>query len=220
MRGLVFTVNRKKRIRDNYIHKKPDLKYFFKRYGAVAFFTAMLIIGLTAGSLMCNKFDNDTVARLDFFFTTNITERLKNGAFGAFCASFASDFLFLLLSFLMGFSLWGVALLPFIVGFKGFGIGISAGYLFINYGFKGMLFYLAVLLPGIFLFSMALIYQSACSYILFKKLYKSLLSKQELSFIAPMKIYFQQSFKYLLLTLFSAVIDMILWYVFAGLFNF
>lgn len=220
MRGLVFTLNRKNPIRDGYASQKADLKYFIKRYGSVAFFTAMLIAGLTIGSIMCNRINNDTIGRLDFFFTTNIAQRIDNGAQGAFCAGFASNFLFFLASFLMGFSLWGVTLLPFIVGFKGFGIGISAGYLFINYGFKGVVFYLAVLLPGIFIFSMALIYQSAYSCNLFKKLFKSLFAKQELNFSASVKIYLQQSFTNLLLTLFAAILDMVLWYIFAGLFNF
>lgn len=220
MRGLVFTFNRKKKENTAKISHKPDIKYIFRRYGAVAFFTGMLVAGLTIGSVMCNKITAETVSKLDFFFITNITDRLKNGAIGAFYAGFASDFLFLLASFLMGLSLWGGVLLPFIVGFKGFGIGISAGYLFINHGFKGILFYLTVLLPGIFLFSMALIYQSACSYNISKKLYKSLFSSQVHSFKAPAKIYLQQSFRYLLLTVFSAVIDMVLWWVLTGLFNF
>jgi len=110
--------------------------------------------------------------------------------------------------------------LPFIVAFKGFGIGISAGYLFINYGFQGVLFYLVVLLPGIFLFSMALIYQSAVSFNLFKNLYKSLFSKQEYNFKIPVGKYLQHSLKYLLISLFAAVTDMVLWCVFSGMFNF
>ena len=169
---------------------------------------------------MCNVISSDTVSKLDFFFTTNIAQRFENGAAGAFCASFASNFVFFLASFLMGFSLWGVVLLPLIVAFKSFGVGISAGYLFMNYAFQGVWFYIAVLLPGIFLFSMALIYQSAFSYNIFKKLCKSLFSKQEHSFKTSAVLYMQQSFKYLLLTLFSAVLDMLLWCVFAGLFKF
>lgn len=221
MKGLVFTFNRNKREKIRSVQpKKFDFKYFFRRYGVVAFFTAMLIIGLTTGSVMCNKISSDTISRLDFFFTTNVADRLQNGAVGAFCAGFASNFMFFLASFLMGFSLWGVVLLPFIVAFKGFGIGISAGYLFINYGFQGVLFYLVVLLPGIFLFSMALIYQSAVSYNIFKNLYKSLFSKQEFNFRIPAGKYLQHSFKYLLMSLFSAVLDMVLWCVFSGLFNF
>ena len=200
--------------------QKTDFRSLIRKYGSVAFFTFMLIAGLTAGSVFFNEVDSQVISRLDFFFTTNIADRIKNGAYGAFCASFASNFIFLSASFLMGFSLWGIALLPFIVGFKGFGIGISAGYLFMNYGFKGVLFYLAVLLPGIFLFSMALIYQSAFSYNIFKKLIKCLFAKQEVSFSVSAKIYLQQSFRYLLFTLFSAVLDMVLWFVLSGLFNF
>ena len=165
--------------------------------------------------VLFNKISKPAFNKLDLFFVTNITDRINNGITTAFYASFASNFLFLFSAFLMGFSLWGIAFLPFIVLFKGFGIGVSAGYLFSNYGFKGVIFYLIILLPGIFLFSMALVYQSASSYCLEKRLIKKLYFRDESPFKSPTKLYLQHSFRYL-----SSVIDMALWGLFGGLFNF
>lgn len=220
MKGLVFTLKRRKPISKSSFRKSLNAKHFFKTYGIVLFFTLMLIIGLTLGSLFFKNIGESTLKKLDVFFVTNITDRLKNGYIGAFCASFASNFLFLLFAFLMGFSLWGMALLPVNVLFKGFGIGISAGFLFTNYSFKGIIFYLIILLPGIFLFSMALVYQSSLSFNLGKRLVYKLYSRDEFSFKSSTKIYLQRSFLYFLFTLFASVVDMSLWGLFGGLFKF
>ncbi len=223
MKGLVFTFNKrlkKEKIKSKKSTQSIDFKYLIKHYGSVFFFTFMLILGLAFGSIFYNKITDNALSKLDIFFVTNISERMENGFFGAFCASFASNFLFLLSAFLMGFALWGMAFLPFIILFKGFGVGISAGYLFTSFGFKGAIFYLVILLPGIFLFSMALVYQCATSLSLNKRLVKKLYSADSFSFKSPTMLYLQHSFKYLLISLFSAIIDMALWGLFGGLFNF
>lgn len=225
MRGIVFSLNKKDKNRGSAKSGKGrtrrlDFKYLLRRYGAVAFFTVILISGLTAGTVASGSFSDELMSRLDFLFTTNLPERLSNGAPGAFCASFASDFLFLLFSFLMGLSLWGIVFLPFAVFLKGFGVGVSAAYLFTDYSVSGLVFYLTVLLPGIFLFSMALVYQSSSSYYISKKILVTLFRKEEYSIGYPLKIYFKKSLVYLLCALLASLLDMALWFTFAGLFSF
>jgi hypothetical protein len=225
MKGIVFALNKNKpkgftdKSRKRFFHF-PDFKYLLRRYGAVAFFTAMLIFGLATGTVVSKDFTSDTLSKLDFLFTTNLPQRLTDGAVGAFCAGFASNFLFWLFAVLMGLSLWGIIFLPATVFVKGFGIGVSAGYLFTNYSVSGLVFYLAILLPGIFLFSMGLVYQCASSYNISKKLFKILFLKEEYSFKAPLKIFFKKSLVYLLCALLASVLDMALWFTFAGLFSF
>lgn len=230
MKGIVFSFNKndnkhsfnskaKTNYKREYI-RKIDFKYLFRRYGILGFFTAILVAGLTTGTILSQNFNSDVMSRLDFLFTTNLPQRLQNGAFGAFCASFASDFIFLLLAFLMGLSLWGIGLLPFIVFFKGFGIGVSAAYLLTNYSVGGLIFYLTILLPGLFLFSMVLVYQSANSYNISKKLIKNLFLKEDYSIKTPLKIYLKKSLVYLIGAVLASFLDMALWFTFAGLFNF
>lgn len=223
MKSVVFSLGKKKyNNRKNYLFPQPkiDFKYIFKRYGSVIFFTAVLIMGLTLGSIVSKSLDKATISRLDFLFTTNLPTRLKDGAIGAFLASFSSDFIFLILAFFMGLSLWGIVFLPILTLFKGFGIGISAGYLFSAYGIKGVLFYITILLPGIILFSLILVYQSSISLNISKRLCKSLFSGEDFPFSAPFKMYLQRSLVYLLGALLAAVLDMSLWFTFAGLFKF
>ena len=196
MQGVVFTYRkRKKREKVRFNYQKQDIILFFKKWGIPIVFALALALGLGFGCFFAGGLSRDALGNLDFLFTTNMPQRLSGGAINAFCAGFASNFLFLLAAFLMGLSLWGVVTLPFIAFFKGFGVGVSAGYLLMTYGLKGIIFYLTVLLPGIVIFSLALVYQLSSAYNVFKRLCAALFSKNGFDFKKPLNIYLKSGLK-------------------------
>ncbi len=219
MQGIVFTYRKKKPCdKKQFSFKKREFRDFLKKWGNIMLFALMLVVGLGVGCICSGNLSSDTLKNLDFLFTTNMPERLSGGALNAFCASFASDFLFLLSGFLMGMCLWGVAALPFIAFFKGFGIGVSAGYLLMTYGFKGILFYLFVLLPGIIIFSLALIYELSSAYYMFKRFCFMITGKTKRAFKEFFINYLKSALKYLAITFAAAVLDTVLWMLLANLF--
>ena len=181
-------------------------------------FSLMLVIGLTAGSFCSGNLSRDTLKSLDFLFATNMPARLSGGALGAFCAGFASDFLFLLAAFLMGLSLWGAAALPFIAFFKGFGVGVSAGYLLMTYGLKGFVFYISVLLPGIVISCVALVYELGVSLSVFLSILRNVLGRTSGGLKETLGRYLKSSLRYLIITFAASVIGSVLWVGLAGLF--
>lgn len=219
MQGIVFTYRkRKSRNKTRQTYRKDGVKRFFRRWGGIIFFAVMFVLGLSVGCIMSSDLSDSTLKNLDFLFMTNMPERLSGGAINAFCAGFASDFLFLAAAFILGLSLWGVAALPFIAFFKGFGVGVSAGYLLTAYGFKGIVFYVTVLLPGIAVFAMALIYELNAALGIFRRLYLTLFGKAKRDFREPVRMYLKSSLKYLIITFAAAVVDAALWIGLAGLF--
>jgi len=219
MQGVIFTYRkRKQRDKQRLTLKKGELKAFVSKWGSAMFFAAMLVLGLGFGCACAGSLSESALKNLDFLFTTNLPQRLSGGAWGVFCAGFASDFLFLFAAFLMGMSLWGAAALPFIAFFKGFGIGVSAGYLLITYGLKGVLFYASVLLPGIVVFSVALVYELSAAYCLFKHLLRVLSGKTKSGFKEQFRLYLKSGLKYLALSFAAAVTDAVLWIGLAGVF--
>ena len=88
-----------------------------------------------------------------------------------FVASLASSFLFLLFCFLCGLSIWGAYCVPLAPLFRGFGMGITAGYLYAAYGFQGFLLHLAVILPGAFICLIAILIASRESMLFSKKIH-------------------------------------------------
>lgn len=216
MQGLIFTLKRRR----GRARGLPDIRTVLRRYGVTIVFSAVLAAGLLTGCLTSSSVGADTLKKLDLLFTTNMPDRLRGGALGAFCASFGSDFLFLLAAFLLGLCVWGIAGLPFVAFFKGYGIGVSAGYLFSAYGAKGVVFYLAVLLPGVCLFSMALVYELCASLDIYKRFMRALTKGVVTGLKSAFRLYLKKSAGYLITALFASVLDVLLWYALSGLFNF
>lgn len=121
-------------------------------------FLLFFATGVLWGAMVSVNADKDFLKDMDFLFTTNLDSRLSLGLLGSFAAHFASDFIFVAVAVLCGLSPWGIGVLPFVFAFKGFGTGLSAAYLISTYGLKGLGFYLVVVLPGTFVFSVCLLF--------------------------------------------------------------
>lgn len=221
MRGIVFTLprrprNRKVTVRRNY----TEMSAVFKRYGTAFFFTFVYACGLLMGSLYAGNADKEFLESLNFLFTTNLSARLGQPAFSTFATAFASNFLFLGFVFVCGLAPWGMAAAFLSPAFKGFGVGLSAGYLFVTYGFRGVGFYLLVILTGTFIFSFALILECIQAHYLSCKVARLVFTIGEN--VQPVAVYVRsflmRSLYMLMMTAVAALADMLLWTAFSGLF--
>ncbi|MDO5579253.1 MAG: stage II sporulation protein M, partial [Ruminococcus sp.] len=124
--------------------------------------------------------------------------------------------------FLLGLAPWGIPFLPFVSAFKGFGTGLTAAYLIITYSLKGAGFYLLVVLPGTFLFCLALVKLSAYAFEISKQMFFSLIghSHQTNSLKNEVIDFCSQSVSALIMTFCSTLLDTALWCLFSGAFNF
>ena len=145
VKGFIFSIKEKTDLirTGRFSLTTQDIKYYIKRYGINILFISMLIVGLACGTVYAMSADKEMLASLDFLFFTNLDARLSQNVINTFCACFASDFIFLFAVFLLGLTPWGIPILPFIVFLKGFGTGITAGYLFSVHSLKGIVFYLS-----------------------------------------------------------------------------
>lgn len=222
MRSVILSLKKVRRRRFAVRLSLADLRHFFIRYGIKVVFACLILAGLIFGSICAKNADLELLNSLDFLFTTNIDARLQENAFGIFSACFASNFLFILIIFLLGLAPWGIPIMPFIIFFKGFGIGITAGYLLITYSLTGAGFYLLVILPGTFLFCMTLIQFAAISYEFSKQMFLSTIRKtyQAKSVGSSLSEFCSKSVPCLVFTFISAILDTALWMLFSGAFDF
>lgn len=223
MQRVIFTVRRKKLNRGLPQLRLPDLEQFksiLRRRGGVMFFLSSLIIGLVFGSAAVNSLSKSTLNALDFLFMTNLPEKLKGGISGAFFAGFAADFLFLSAAVFFSVSLFGALFLPAVAFFKGFGIGISAAYLVSNYALKGALFYFLIILPGVFAFTMVLVYELSAGFSIYKKVFQNLFRGKNYPLRGAFIMFMKKSLKNLLFTFIISAADAVIWFLFAGLFKF
>ncbi len=225
MKGIVYTIKRgQHKFRKNRLKSRlygVSVKQILSMYGIQILFLIVFIFGTVLGSLSFKNTDSSVLKKLDFLFLSDLDTRLEFSAFELFSSSFASSFLFILSAFLLSFTAWGMFALPFLCAFRGYCTGLSSAYMFSYYGITGIGFYILVILPGTVLFLFAFILalkeafsQSAClikSY--FSSTYDGLLLKRT-------KTYLFRNCMILVFTSFSAVIDMILFLLFADMFKF
>lgn len=218
MKGVVLSLPVRNRAK-----RKHSLSSYlsFLRFNFPALaFVALFAAGIVGGVLVFSGCDSGFLEDLDFLFLTNIESSRGEGMLSSFVSHFAANFLFVAAAVLCGLSPWGVGLIPVCFAFKGFGTGISAAYLISTYGFKGFGFYLAVVLPGAFVFSISLLYLCIESSSLSLKISKAVfLSHKEGECLNPyLRNYLGKCVISLFVSALSAVCDMLLWQFVADLF--
>lgn len=120
-------------------------------------FFFIFFVGIIIGAVSESKADDELLKKLDFVFLTNFNAKCSQNIFSIFISSFASVFIFLIVIFLLGLSVWGgiiVAIIPF---FKGYGYGLSVGWLYYTHGFYGIIYNILIILPGAFICSAVII---------------------------------------------------------------
>lgn len=124
-----------------------------KRYRLFMLFCAAVLAGIVCGSFSSRGADAGMLQSLDVIFRTNYALRSDCGIISTFISSFSSGTIFMLVIFLLGISLWGWLLCLPAAFFKGYGYGLSAGFIYGAYGMKGIFYNLLVILPGMFISS-------------------------------------------------------------------
>ena len=195
----------------------PDIRK--NRIFAVFIFT--LFAGIVAGAFSGRNSDNKMMEKLDIVFQTNFKVRCTQGMIDAFVASFASAFIFILVIFLAGLSLWGGIVTVFIPFVKGYGYGLSVGYLYCTYGIQGIFYNILVILPGAFLCS-AVICASAQESVRNTFRLISLFRKTAVSDDPrlQMKHYMLSMLYFLFIASLSSAVDMLFSFFFSWIFRF
>ena len=141
------------------LFKRQDVTYFLHRYGISTILGFSFLFGLIFGALCAGGADKSLIENLKLIFASDFTSRCSRNIASGFAAAMTSNFIFFTVNLLLGFSVWGGIGVPFVIGFKGFGIGITGGYLYKCHGLAGIGFFLLIMLLGNTVSSLALIQQ-------------------------------------------------------------
>lgn len=170
------------------------------------------LVGMALGAVFARNVDSSVLDKMDFLFYSNFTERASQPALSVFSASFASSFLFVLVCFFCGLSLWGVFAVPAILLFRGLGLGLTSGYLYAVHGFHGVIFHFLVILPGAYVCCLALLLAGR----------ESIRFSRRITGTAGsgMKLYCIRYGAVLAMCFLAALLDVLTTVCFAGLFSF
>ncbi len=188
---------------------------------ALAFLGLCIIVGMICGTLLVPSLNMESLYKLDFLFLSDFKERIGQSFMQIFISSICAQSLFALIIELSAFSCWGIAVIPLSLITKGIGLGITAGYLYLIYGLKGIAFYILMLVPGIFISSIGLVFYSFGSIKFSLKLLKSVISKANSENIRPEMISHLKKSGYCLVLLgISALADVGFTAMFSKFFHF
>ena len=106
-----------------------------------------LIAGMIVGSVSAGCINFETLDRLNSVFLTDFKQRISQSGAEVFVSSLSLYFIFALILELSAFAVWGIISVPLLLVFKGIGMGLSGGYLYLVYGLKGIAFYILIWCP-------------------------------------------------------------------------
>lgn len=206
----------------NKLSKLSKLKTFITQNKLLVFLSLVLLFGVFLGSNIEEFIKNQTLDDITSMFLNNFKNRVSQPIFYVFISSLSSIFLFILVSFFMGLSIWGFLFVPFVPFFRGLSIGLVQNYLYSQYGLKGLLFQLIVLFPGIFISSIAILLMSKESMLISQAFSNILIfrsnSKHEKK--SDLKTYIVKVGIVLSISLGSVIVDIILNFFFLRFFSF
>lgn len=193
----------------------------FRNNPAFLFLTVLFLFGMLLGSLFIAKADKTVLETLDYLFFSNLQTRMHDTLFPVFVASMTSSFLFILMTYFCGLSMWGSILIPVIPLLRGFGLGMTAGYVY-GFGGAGFSYYLLLILPGACLSALAILFSAMQGMGFSKQINSFHKSKMKVNAFAPQPSIRNYTVRFGLITVLAvmaALLDMLTAFLFSGFFQ-
>lgn len=192
------------------------------RLSATLLLAAMLLSGLFVGSLLIASSGSSVTSFLETLMKTATTSRATQSFGATFSAAFLSNFYLLLITFLLGFSAISAPVIFLVPLYKGLGLGLSMGYLYMNYGFKGVGYCAFMIVPSAVLSVIAILLGCKESFH-FSKIFLHYLfvgpKEAGASALPALRVYAVRFLLLLALVLGAALIESILTLLFGGIFT-
>ena len=201
--------------------KKASARDFIKKNKMLVFLAMFLLCGICFGAVLIKLADENAIKFMNVLFLSDFKERLNKPLLEAFITSISSTFVFGLISFFMGLSMWGFILAPIVPFVRGVCIGLCEGYLYSAYGLKGVCFHALIFLPGIFISSIAILLMTREAMKISNCFSSAMLTNSNASATSTsIKLYVIRSSCITIIILISSVIDLISSLMFSKFFSF
>ena len=189
--------------------KKNSIKDFLSQNKQLVFLSLCLLLGIFCGSILMKFADENTLKLINILFSRDLQERAAKSNLDFLITSLSSTFLFLVISFFMGLSLYGFVFAPFLPFLRGICIGMSEVYLYSSHGLKGLCFHSLIFLPGIFVSSLAILFATQEAFRMSNKLSALAFSADNPDVSFELKRYFVRSGCIVVLAVVSSAVDLL-----------
>lgn len=133
-----------------------SIKRAFRRNRIMAVLLISFLAAMLYGSVFIAQVGADLEEQLRFLTQEYLTTRGEQPILSTFLSSLSTSALYLISAFFLGFFAFGQPVCIFIMLFRGFGLGISMGQIYLHYQLNGFLYCLVLIAPVAVLFTLVL----------------------------------------------------------------
>lgn len=191
---------------------------FLRKNHMLLIMCIFLIIGIAAGTFgNSRKVYGMTEDLLNYY----LSKRMDCSFISSFASSALTFVISLLICFVFGASMMGVAVIPVFIGIIGFWYGSIASFLYSVYALKGVAFNALILLPCLLIFFVTMVFSASEGVAFSLILAKSTLPKSRpMNLYIDFKNYCARYSVFLLFIILAAFLDAVLSHTFIGFFKF
>ena len=183
-----------------------------RRNRIMAVLLGSFLVAMLYGSVLIAQADDALKEKLLFLTQEYLSTRGEQSVLTTFLSSLSTSAVYLVSAFFLGFFALGQPVCVFMVLFRGFGLGLSMGQIYLNYQAQGFLYCLVLIVPAAVLFTLKDSIQSSNLFlaVFFPKL-------GAVATPAALKVYGIRYLIYLVLTILTAAIDSGMNFLFSGI---
>lgn len=180
---------------------------------------ALFAAGIVVGARIINSENSEITDYLVDVFKSYTLQRSRQKLISSFCHSLLSVAVYTLGAYLLGLCVIGAPAILAVPFVKGLGLGIVMGYLYSAYAWKGVGYAVLIVFPGALISAFSLILCCSESFIMSLGLF-SLIKGNKAPMISDFfKAYNIRYFVFLIISVFSALVDSVLAKAFGSLFG-
>lgn len=206
---------------DNKGVKLSNNRIYLSEFGLVIILSSLFLFFMLVGSFSVSLCKNNSCYGVDSVINSIVNSRKTSTFWQTLLLSFLSSIIWLVVGYFCGASSFGFVVCFLLLSFRGFALGITAGFLYSTKGLFGIGFFLLVLFFGLFISNLTLIFAYSNSITLSLHYLHLLKGTNDANKTKEKMIIFSKKYIiYLSLIVISSVIDAVMSLSFSGYFNF
>ncbi len=207
--------------RSNYKYKVYNGKIIkdLLKHSKTFILVLLFMAGILTGSLYISSISDLSIIKLNGIIAAYVQSKTEQGILQNFIMSTSVNLIMSVLSVFLGFSLIGYPLVIWLPFFRGLGVGVFSGYMYLNYKLTGLAYCAILIYPGAIISALAYVLSCCDSFEYSKNAYeKSIRAKGQFE-KDETRIYLFRQLVYMLVCLCSSYVESLFSAVFSGFFN-
>ncbi len=132
------------------------IRRVFRRNKIMSVLLVSFLVAMLYGSVLISQADESLKNKLVFLTQEYLSIRGEQSVLSTFLTSISTLSIYLVSGFLLGFFAFGQPCCIFIILFRGFGLGLSMGQIYLDYQAQGVIYCLVLIVPAAVLFTLIL----------------------------------------------------------------